>query len=323
MDERPEQIDHFEVEEHEGPVSIDALGEARRVKQAEKTESSMKVEFGSRRGRLVSHFVYWGIHASCLFALYTGVDATDVALCLGAFWVRMFGITGAFHRYFSHRTYKTSRAFQFVLAWVGTSAVQKGPLWWAGVHRLHHRYSDTPDDPHSPREGFWHAHQGWIFNGRWDDTRTDLVRDLAKYPELVWVNKYHFVPPILWAVACTLIGGFSGLIWGTVISTVILWHATYSINSLAHRIGRPRYETGDDSKNSWLLALLTLGEGWHNNHHFHQSSTRQGFYWWEIDITYYALLGLAKVGLVWDLKEPPARVFAPQTSSEEPLREAA
>jgi stearoyl-CoA desaturase (delta-9 desaturase) len=235
----------------------------------------------------------------------------------------MFGITGAYHRYFSHRTYKTSRAFQLVLAVLGTSAVQKGPLWWAAVHRQHHRHSDGPLDPHSPREGFWHAHQGWIFDGRWDDTRTDLVRDLARYPELLWVNKYHFVAPLVWAAACLAIGGFSGLIWGMVISTVLLWHATYSINSLAHRIGTRRYDTGDDSRNSWVLALLPLGEGWHNNHHYHPRSTRQGFFWWEIDITYYALRGLEALGLVWDLKQPPARAYAPQRAEDEPLREAA
>ncbi len=316
----------FEVEEHEGPVSPEHVAPVERTAQVEsisRAPEADRVEFDGRRERALSNAVYWGIHASCLFVLYTGVDATDLALCFGAYFVRMFAITGAYHRYFSHRTYKTSRAFQLFLGVLGASAVQKGPLWWAGVHRLHHRYSDTPRDPHSPREGFWHAHQGWIFNGRWDDTRMDQVRDLARYPELVWLNKFHFVPPILWAVACTLIGGFSGLVWGTVVSTVLLWHGTYSINSLAHRIGRPRYDTGDDSRNSWLLALLTLGEGWHNNHHYHQSSTRQGFYWWEIDVTYYVLLGLAKLGLVWDLKAPPARVYARRTQEPEPMREAA
>jgi stearoyl-CoA desaturase (delta-9 desaturase) len=284
------------------------------------------VEFGDPVGRRISNVIYWGIHVSCLLAFVTPVTTAALVLCAGMFWLRMFGITGAYHRYFSHRTYKTSRVFQFVLAWIGASAVQKGPLWWAATHRVHHRNSDAPGDPHSPREGFWHAHQGWIFGGAWDDTRTELIRDFARYPELVWLNKFHFVPPIVSAIACWLIAGFPGLLWGMAISTLLVWHATYSINSLAHRIGKARYDTGDDSKNSWILALLTLGEGWHNNHHFHQSSTRQGFYWWEIDITYYVLRALALVGLVWDIKEPPARVYAPRGSEEKktaPLREAA
>ena len=280
------------------------------------------VEFDGTRERNASSIGYWAIHASCLLAFFVPITTTALVLCAVLFWVRMFGITGGYHRYFSHRTYKTSRAFQFVLAWIGASAVQKGPLWWAGVHRVHHRKSDQPGDPHSPRQGFWHAHQGWIFEGPWDDTRTDLMRDFTKYPELLWLNKYHFVPPISLAVLCFAVGGFTGLLWGMGISTVLCWHATYSINSLAHRIGKPRYETGDDSKNSWILALLTLGEGWHNNHHFYQSSTRQGFYWWEIDITYYVLRAFALVGLVWDIKEPPARVYAVQ-AEEAPLREAA
>jgi len=281
------------------------------------------VEFGHALGRRVSHVVYWGIHASCLLALVTPATTAALVLCAVMFWVRMFGITGAYHRYFSHRTYKTSRVFQFVLAFIGASAVQKGPLWWGATHRVHHRRSDAPGDPHSPREGFWHAHQGWIFNGEWDDTRTELIRDFAKYPELVWLNKFHFLPPLCAAAACWLVGGFEGLLYGMAVSTVLLWHGTYSINSLAHRIGRPRYETGDDSRNSWILALLTLGEGWHNNHHFHQSSTRQGFFWWEIDVTYWVLRGFALVGLVWDIKEPPARVYAAAQPDELELREAA
>jgi len=254
--------------------------------------------------------VYVGIQLACVLVFFTGVTPTALALLAFTFALRMFAITGVYHRYFSHRTYRTSRVMQFVLGVIGTMAVQKGPLWWASIHRLHHRDSDGPDDPHSPRRGFWYAHQGWIFDDRWEPTYEDQIKDLMKFPELVWLNRLHFVAPILLAVFCYAVGGFPGLVWGFVVSTTLGWHITYSINSLAHVFGRVRYDTGDDSRNNWFLALLTFGEGWHNNHHFHQSSVRQGFYWWEIDVSYYILRGLAAVGLVWDLKLPPARAYA-------------
>ena len=257
----------------------------------------------------VPTIIYWTIHAGCLVALYTGVGPFEIALCLGLFWVRLFGITGGYHRYFAHKSYKTSRAFQFVLAVLGCAAVQKGPLWWAGGHRRHHRYSDQPEDLHSPRRGFWWSHQGWIFSGQFESTELDRIRDFAAYPELVWLNRWHIAVPIALAATCYAVGGLSGLVWGFCISTVLLWHSTYSINSLAHRWGSQRYETGDDSRNNLWLALLTLGEGWHNNHHHYMASVRQGFFWWEIDVTYYVLRALAAVGLVWDLREPPASVL--------------
>jgi stearoyl-CoA desaturase (delta-9 desaturase) len=268
------------------------------------------------RQSLISRVLYWGLHGACGLAIFSGVGAGDLALFATTLFVRLFAITGGYHRYFSHRTYKTSRAFQLLLALLGTSATQKGPLWWASMHRLHHRYSDRPGDPHSPREGFWHAHQGWIFDGRWDATRNDQVRDLARYPELVWLNRWHIVPPVALALLCCWIGGLSGFVWGFAISTTVLWHVTYSINSLTHRWGRPRYETGDDSRNSVILALATLGEGWHNNHHYYPSCARQGFFWWEIDVTYYLLCGLRGLGLLWDIREPPARILHGEASAE-------
>ena len=259
---------------------------------------------------LVSQLGYWGIHLACLLAFLSSPSATDVALCTGLVALRMFGITGGYHRYFAHRAYRTGRVFQFVLAWLGCSALQKGPLWWAAGHRRHHRNSDREGDMHSPREGFWYAHQGWIFDSRWGATEVDAIRDFTRYPELLWLNRWHLVPPVTTAVLCFAIGGASGLLWGFAISTVVLWHLTYAINSVAHVWGRRRYETGDDSRNNLWLALLTLGEGWHNNHHHYVSSARNGFFWWEVDVTYYALRGLEKLGLVWDLRVPPARVRA-------------
>ncbi len=265
--------------------------------------------------------VYWSIHASCLLAFYTGVSRTALALLATTFVVRLLGITGGYHRYFAHRSYRTSRGFQLVLAVIGASAAQKGPLWWAGHHRRHHRYSDGPGDVHSPREGFWYSHQGWIFDSRWDRTPTEQIPDFARLPELVWLNRWHVAPPALIAALCFAIGGLQGLVWGFAISTTLLWHCTYSINSFAHLFGSRRYETGDTSRNNWLLALLTFGEGWHNNHHHYMASTRQGFFWWEIDLTYYVLRGLAVAGLIWDLREPPAHLLRPRSPSE--LRRAA
>jgi len=257
----------------------------------------------------IPHFFYWTIHAACLLGFFVEATPLALSLCVGLVLLRMFAITGGYHRYFSHRTYKTSRAFQFVLALLGTLAVQKGPLWWAGGHRRHHKYSDQPGDMHSPRDGFLYSHFQWIFDDRWYATEMSSVRDLARFPELLWLDRFHAVPPALLAVLCFALGGWSGLIFGFVISTVVLWHLTYSINSLAHVWGSRRYDTDDDSRNNWILALATLGEGWHNNHHHYMNCTRQGFFWWEIDFTYYILRGLAAVGLVWDIREPPAHVL--------------
>src|SRR5512138_1162767 len=233
-----------------------------------------------------------------------------IALAAAAYAVRMFAITAGYHRYFSHRAYRTSRPFQLALAVLGTTAVQKGPLWWAAHHRDHHRFSDTPADVHSPlQRGFWWSHVGWILSERHDRTKLDRVRDLARFPELVWLDRFHLVPPVALAAALFLAGGLPALLWGFFVSTVALWHGTFVINSLAHVLGRRRYATGDGSRNSLVLALLTFGEGWHNNHHFFPGSANQGFRWWEIDLSYYALRALAAAGIVRDLRRPPARVL--------------
>jgi stearoyl-CoA desaturase (delta-9 desaturase) len=269
----------------------------------------------ARRNR-VTEWAYWGMHASCLIVFSVGASTTDLVLLAATFYARMFGITGGYHRYFAHKTYRTSRAFQFALAALACSATQKGPLWWAGNHRIHHKHADRPEDLHSPAHGFYHAHVGWIFEARWDTTPLDRIADFARYPELVWLNRNHHVPAVALAVVCALLGGFSGVVWGYLVSTVLLWHSTYTINSLAHTWGTRRYDTADTSRNNPWLALLTLGEGWHNNHHHFCAAARQGFQWWEIDITYYVLRGLQAVGIVWDIREPPAHVVAPPASAE-------
>jgi stearoyl-CoA desaturase (Delta-9 desaturase) len=249
------------------------------------------------------------VHLACVAAIWTGITWKAVAICLVLYSVRMFAIGAGYHRYFSHRAYATSRAFQFVLALMSQSSAQKSVLWWAGKHRHHHLHSDTEQDIHSPRnKGFWYSHVGWIFVHR--HAKTDLVKvaDLARFPELRWLHRFELAPAIALGFLCWLIGGWPGLVVGFFWSTVLLYHATFCINSLAHVHGRKRYVTGDDSRNNWFLALFTMGEGWHNNHHACQSSVRQGFRWWEIDPTFYILKGLSKLRIVWDLKLPPETV---------------
>jgi stearoyl-CoA desaturase (delta-9 desaturase) len=184
-------------------------------------------------------------------------------------------------------------------------------IWWAAQHRLHHRYSDTELDPHSPvQDGFWFSHFGWIFAPRNNNVDYSIVSDLTKYPELVWLNKNRYLPAFVLGTVIWFIGSWEGLFVGFLLSTVMLYHGTFAINSLAHVVGRRRYVTGDDSRNNWWLALFTMGEGWHNNHHHFQSSVRQGFRWWEIDMTYYILKMLSWTGVVWDLRAPPEAVIS-------------
>lgn len=290
------------------------------------------------RYTLINQIVFLGLHFVPLLALYTGATTFDWVVCFVLYFTRMFFVTGGYHRYFSHRTYKTSRWFQFILAFMSETSAQKGVLWWSGNHRIHHKYSDTKDDPHSKKVyGFWRSHIGWILEKDHEPTRYDLVKDLAKFPELRWLNKYYMFPAVVLATAVALVGGrvnggsysavfthgMSTLYIGFFLSTVILYHATFSINSLMHWIGKPRYRTGDESKNSFWLAILSLGEGWHNNHHYYQSATRQGFFWWEVDITYYILKCLAAVGLIWELRGVPEHVQYDQEKLLEPMQKAA
>ena len=249
------------------------------------------------------------VHVACFGAIWSGVTTGALLLCGALYLVRMFGVTAGYHRYFSHRTYKTSRAFQFVLALVAQSTTQKGVMWWAAKHRHHHKHADMEDDVHSPRlRGFWYSHWGWIFDPKHDETDHEAVPDLAKYKELMWLDRYEKLPAVVLAVACFAFGGWPGLIVGFMWSTVLVYHGTFMINSLAHVHGKQRYVTGDDSRNNWWLSIVTLGEGWHNNHHAYMASTRQGFRWYEYDPTYYALKALSWVGVVWELNEPPAAI---------------
>jgi stearoyl-CoA desaturase (delta-9 desaturase) len=250
------------------------------------------------------------VHLGCFAAIWTGVTWQALALCVTLYWLRIFAIGAGYHRYFSHRSYSTSRAFQFVLAFMSQTTTQKSVIWWASKHRHHHLYSDTGHDVHSPRHhGFIYSHLGWIFSRKHDEPDFAKVSDLTRYPELMWLHKVEVLPAVLLAGLCFLLAGWSGLVVGFLWSTVLVYHATFCINSLAHVSGRKRYVTGDDSRNNWLLAIFTMGEGWHNNHHAYQSSVRQGFKWWEFDPTYYLLRALSWTGLVWDLKTPPEPVL--------------
>lgn len=267
--------------------------------------------------------VFWLVHLSCILVFWVGFSWAAVAACLFFYIVRMFAITGGYHRYFSHRSYQTSRVFQFFLACLGASSAQKGPLWWASHHRHHHRHSDTEEDVHPPIiHGIWYAHVGWVLSSQFVKPRLDLMKDFLKFPELRLVDRFHLVPPVILGFAIYFLGvllqryypglgtnGFQMLVWGFFVSTVLLYHGTFCINSMAHLVGSKRFKTGDHSRNCLILALITLGEGWHNNHHRYPGSERQGFYWWEIDITHYILKALSWMGLVWDLRVPPARIY--------------
>jgi len=263
------------------------------------------------------------LHLGCLGVIWTGWSPVAVATAVLLYLVRMFAITGLYHRYFCHRAFKTSRPVQFLFGLIGLTAVQRGPLWWASVHRHHHAHSDEEVDAHSPVwKGFLWSHVGWLTSSRNFPTDYKKVRDLQKYPELVFLNRFDLIGPFLligllavfgaalsaWAPQLGT-GAWQMVVWGFFISTTFLFHATCAINSFAHTLGSKRFSTGDESRNSLVLALLTLGEGWHNNHHHYQSSARQGFYWWEIDISYYVIRLLGALGIVWDIRSVPESAY--------------
>ena len=273
------------------------------------------------------------MHLACLAVIWVGISWVAVIVALIAYVVRMFAITGLYHRYFSHRTFKTSRVGQFIFGVLGASAVQRGPIWWAAHHRHHHAHSDQEGDIHSPKQvGFWRAHMGWFLSQRGFTPDLKYVRDLLQFRELRWLDRFDIAVPVLLGAGMFGLGwllerqaphlGTSGgqmLVWGFFISTVLCYHGTYTINSLSHVFGRQRYRTGDTSRNNWLLAVITLGEGWHNNHHFYPNATRQGFYWWEIDVSYYILKLLSWLGIIWDLKPVPVEMRDPSPRRIRPL----
>ncbi len=249
--------------------------------------------------------LFYATHVFAALAFVTDVSLKWVLIAVASYYLRMVAITAGYHRYFSHRAFKTGRVVQFILAWLAQTSAQKGVLWWAANHRHHHRYSDEPEDIHSPvQRGFWWSHVGWILSARYEATNMRAIADFARFPELVWLNRYAMVPPLSGLVIAYLLGGLQAVVWAGIIPTVFLWHGTFTINSLTHVFGKRRYVTTDTSRNHWLLALITCGEGWHNNHHYHQNTANQGWFWWEVDLTYYVLKIMSWFGLVWDLRLP-------------------
>ena len=265
---------------------------------------------------------FLAIHLGCAGILWVGVSPTAIAVAAGLYVVRMFAITAFYHRYFSHKAFQTGRGAQLLFALLGATAAQRGPLWWASHHRHHHVHADEVEDSHSAlRHGMWRSHIGWFMAPRNFGTRSELVKSLARYPELAFLDRFDALVPILLCAALYAAGacaeshapalhtsGRQLLVWGFCVSTVALYHATFSINSLAHRFGWRRYATRDSSRNNAWLALLTFGEGWHNNHHHYPAAARQGFYWWEIDVTYYGIKMLEGLGVVWDVRDVPDAV---------------
>lgn len=244
-----------------------------------------------------------GLHLAPLLVLVTGFRWEWALWALASYAVRMFAVTAGYHRYFSHRTFKTGRVFQFILAWVAQTSVQKGVLWWASHHRFHHKKSDTEDDVHSPsRRGFWWSHVGWFLSRRYDKTDYDAIKDFSRFPELMWLNEHHLVPFATSVAVAAWLGGLPAVLFAVILPTLALWHVTFAINSVAHVFGRRRYLTTDTSRNSFLLALLTGGEGWHNNHHFLHNTANQGWFWWELDLTFMALRVLSWFGVVRELR---------------------
>ncbi len=273
---------------------------------------------------------FWALHLMCFGVFFVGYSHIALGVAVFLYIVRMHAITGWYHRYFSHRTFKTGRAMQFAMAFIGNASAQRGALHWAAHHRDHHRFSDQPEDPHSPKQhGFWVSHMLWFSKRENSTARSRKLKDFARFPELLFIDRFDFVAPAILAFLLLGLGkllhhyapglhtnGAQMVIWGFFVSTVTLYHGTFSINSFGHILGRKRFETGDDSKNSFILALITLGEGWHNNHHHYANSVRQGFRWWEIDVSYYILWGFSKLGLVWNLKPVPTQYLSDPPASQ-------
>lgn len=284
----------------------------------------------TRESQATDHIDFWrvvpfvALHLACLAVIWVGFSWFALVFCIALYVVRMFAITAFYHRYFSHKAFQTSRVGQFMFALLGATAVQRGPLWWAGHHREHHQFSDQANDAHSPKQhGFLWSHLGWFLSSNNFATKLERVKELARYPELRFLDRFDVIVPVVLAVGIYAFGdllaeqlptletnGWQLFVWGFVISTVALYHGTFTVNSLAHVWGKRRYNTTDDSRNNWLLALITLGEGWHNNHHHYPAAARQGFYWWEIDLTYYALKLLSWTGLIWNLRKVPPKAKA-------------
>ena len=292
------------------------------VKTVQQWMDTESVEVTSGRIDWLRIIPFIFLHVACLGVFFVGVSPVAILVAVLAYALRMFAITAFYHRYFAHKAFRTSRPVQFVFALLGAAATQRGPMWWAAHHRDHHKQADAEADPHQSSRGFWWSHLGWFLSGENFATRSENVKDWQRYPELRWLDRYDLLVPVAMGLGMFVLGaalerwmpqlqtsGLQMLVWGYFISTVVLMHATLLVNSMAHRVGHRRFATSDQSRNNWWLALLTFGEGWHNNHHRYAGAARQGFYWWQIDVSYLVLRAMAAFGLVWDLKPVPQRVL--------------
>ena len=257
--------------------------------------------------------LFWLVQASSLLVLFVPFSFGMVAMWAVSHFLRAIGLTLTYHRYFAHRAFRMGRVTQFVWSWIAASAMQKGPLWWAGHHVTHHKFADREGDPHSPIiSGFYHAHVGWFLNDVRNDRLSDtnpVIRDFGIYPELRLLDEFYWVPPLLLAIALYVYGGMPWLVWGFLLPTTTLAHATFAINTVNHLYGSRRFDTVDESRNNVITAVFAAGEGWHNNHHRYQRSARNGFYWWEFDPTWYVIKAMSLVGLAWDLQAVPERIY--------------
>jgi stearoyl-CoA desaturase (delta-9 desaturase) len=275
----------------------------------------------------LSIVIFWTVQASALLVFFVPFSWPLVALWAASHFIRAIGLTLSFHRYFAHRAFQMHRVARFVWAFIGTAGMQKGPLWWAAHHVNHHRFSDRDGDPHSPAvSGVYYAHIGWFLNDARNDrleANNPVTRDFSKAPEIVWLDRHFAVPPTILAVALYLIGGMTWLVWGFCLPTMTLAHATFAINTINHMFGSRRFETRDESRNNPLTAFFAAGEGWHNNHHRYQSAARNGFYWWEFDPTWYVIRAMASVGLAWNLRSVPQRIYEEARAAKERRRQQA
>jgi len=266
------------------------------------------------------------LHATCLLAFYTGVTWRALALFGISYPIRVLGVGIAYHRYFAHRAFKTSRAMQFVLGVWGVLSFQKGPLWWAQTHRDHHRYADTPQDLHSPRlQGLFYAHFGWFQVRENQDVVPSKIQDLYRFPELRLLEDWRFYFGLNLAtwIALGWAFGLEGVVWGGAIPTALALQIVHAIQSISHAVGGyRRCPTTDDSRNHVWIGLLSLGE-WHNNHHYLMASARQGFAWWEVDVQWAVIRVLGWLGLVWDLRQPSREVLEGRFTPTKKLARAA
>ena len=269
----------------------------------------------SGRARL-NVVVFWTVQASALLVFAVAFHWSLAALGVASHFIRMLGITLGFHRQLAHRSFRTARPTRFFWARLGTSAMQKGPLWWAGNHVYHHRFADRAGDPHSPQlAGFYRAHIGWFLDDMThdrSDPQNPVCQEFSAYPEMRFLDRFYALPPLALAAGLFLAGGWPWLVWGFCVPTVTLAHATFAINTVNHLWGSRRFATPDDSRNNLWTALLTLGEGWHNNHHRFPRAARNGLYWWEIDPTWWTIRALAALGLAWDVQPVPAQAYDPR-----------